>query len=63
MPDGPMEAIAEGLSYSVQSAFSSLMTYSLQALSAESQDDLFRIIPARYEHRSIIITSNRDFAE
>lgn len=37
--------------------------FGLRPLSEENQSDLYEIISSRYERRSTIITSNRDFAE
>ena len=37
--------------------------FGLQALSPISIQDLYEIICERYEHKSIIVTSNRDFSE
>ena len=37
--------------------------YGLKPLSEEQQSDLYELICERYEKASIIITSNRDFAE
>ncbi len=37
--------------------------FGLRPLSEENQADLYEIISARYERRSTIITSNRDFSE
>ena len=35
----------------------------MQALNEAQQDDLYQLIAERYEKRSMIITSNRDFDE
>ena len=37
--------------------------FGLQGLSEKQQDDLYEVICERYEKRSMIITSNRDFSE
>jgi DNA replication protein DnaC len=37
--------------------------FGLQLLSAQAVQDLYEIITERYEHGSLIITSNRDFTE
>ena len=37
--------------------------FGLQSLNESQQDDLYRLIAERYEKRSTIITSNRDFDE